>query len=151
MYLFRKRSMPDPVLASFDAPNADFSCPRRMRSNTPMAALAGLNETIFIEAARSLAQRILREAAPDDTARARHGFLLCTSRQPTDTELTEVLAALKARRQRIAEGWLNPRELTTGDPAKLPELPPNTTPQDVAAWTLLARVLLNLDETITRN
>ena len=151
VYLFRKRSMPDPVLASFDAPNADFSCPRRMRSNTPMAALAGLNETIFIEAARGLAQRILREAAPDDPARARHAFLLCTSRQPTDAELTEVLAALKARRQRIAEGWLNPRELTTGDPAKLPELPPNTTPQDVAAWTLLARVLLNLDETITRN
>jgi hypothetical protein len=151
VYLFRKRSMPDPVLASFDAPNGDFSCPRRMRSNTPMAALAGLNETIFIEAARGLAQRILREAAPDDAARARHGFLLCTSRQPTDAELEEVLSALKARRQRIADGWLNPRELTTGDPAKLPELPPNTTPQDAAAWTLLARVLLNLDETITRN
>jgi len=151
VYLFRKRSMPDPVLSSFDAPNGDFSCPRRARSNTPMAALAGLNETIFIEAARALALRILREAASDDDARARHGFLLCTSRQPTDAELTEILLALKNRRQRIADGWLNPRELTTGDPAKLPELPPNTTPQDAAAWTLLARVLLNLDETITRN
>ncbi|MFM7057034.1 MAG: DUF1553 domain-containing protein [Planctomycetota bacterium] len=151
VYLFRKRSMPDPVLASFDAPNGDFSCPRRMRSNTPMAALAGLNETIFIEAARALALRILKEAPPDDAARAQHGFLLCTSRQPTHAELTEILQALQNRRQRIADGWLNPRELTTGDPAKLPELPPDTTPQDAAAWTLLARVLLNLDETITRN
>jgi hypothetical protein len=151
LYLFRKRSMPDPMLAAFDAPNGDFSCPRRMRSNTPMAALAGLNETIFIEAARGLAMRILREGGGDDLSRARHGFLLCTSRQPDDAELAEVLGALSSRRQRLAEGWLNPREVTTGDPAKLPELPPGTTPQDAAAWTLLSRVLLNMDETLTRN
>jgi hypothetical protein len=151
LYLFRKRSMPDPMLAAFDAPNGDFSCPRRMRSNTPMAALAGLNETIFIEAARGLAMRILREGGGDDLSRARHGFLLCTSRQPDDAELAEVLGALSSRRQRLADGWLNPREVTTGDPAKLPELPPGTTPQDAAAWTLLSRVLLNLDETLTRN
>ena len=151
VYLFRKRSMPDPMLASFDAPNGDFSCPRRMRSNTPMAALAGLNETIFIEAARGLGLRIVREGGADDVSRAQYAFLICTSRQPTDAELTELLAALQSRRQRLADGWLNPREVTTGDPAKLPELPPNSTPQDAAAWTLLARVLLNLDETITRN
>ncbi|MDA0834291.1 MAG: hypothetical protein O3A29_13510, partial [Planctomycetota bacterium] len=58
---------------------------------------------------------------------------------------------LKAHRQRIAEGWINPREITTGDPGKLPELPDDCTPQDAAAWTLVARVLLNLDETITKN
>jgi hypothetical protein len=51
----------------------------------------------------------------------------------------------------VADGWLNPREILTGDPAALPELPENTTPQDAAAWTLVARVLLNLDETISKN
>ncbi len=95
--------------------------------------------------------RILKEGGSDDASRAAYGFLLCTSRQPTEMELQEVLAALKSRRQRIADGWLNAREVTTGDPAKLPELPPDTTPQDAAAWTLLARVLLNLDETVTKN
>jgi hypothetical protein len=58
---------------------------------------------------------------------------------------------LKSRRQRLADGWLNPREVTTGDPATLPALPENTTPQDAAAWTLVARVLLNLDETMAKN
>lgn len=151
VYVFRKRSMPDPVLTTLDAPNGDAACPRRVRSNTPLAALTGLNETIFVEAARGLGMRILKDGGTDDASRAAYGFMLCTSRQPTDAELKEILLALKSRRQRISDGWLNAREVTTGDPAKLPELPENTTPQDAAAWTLLARVLLNLDETVTKN
>ena len=151
VYVFRKRSMPDPVLSTLDAPNGDSACPRRVRSNTPMAALAGLNETIFVEAARGLGLRILKEGGGDDASRARYAFQLCTSRAPTAAELDAVLEALKSRRQRLADGWLSPRDITTGDATKLPEIPEGTTPQDVAAWTLLGRVLLNLDETVTRN
>lgn len=150
LYGFRKRSMPDPVMANFDAPNADFACARRIRSNTPLAALTGLNETIFVESARALALRILREAGRDDKQRAEYAFLLCTSRTPTDEERTAILDLVQSRRQKLAEGWLNPREIATGEAGKLPELPKDTTPQDVGAWTLTARVLLNLDETITK-
>jgi hypothetical protein len=150
LYGFRKRSMPDPVMSNFDAPNADFACARRVRSNTPLAALTALNETIFVEAARALALRVLREGGGDDTQRANYAFALCTSRQPTAGEREAVLALLQSRRQRLAEGWLNPREVATGDSGRLPDLPAGTTPQDAAAWTLAARVLLNLDETITK-
>ena len=150
VYGFRKRSMPDPVMSNFDAPNGDFSCARRVRSNTPLAALTGLNETIFVESGRALALRVLKEAATNDAARADYAFLLCTSRTPTETERHEILSLLKLQRQRIGDGWLNPREVTTGDAAKLPELPGESTPQDAAAWTLVARVLLNLDETISK-
>jgi mono/diheme cytochrome c family protein len=150
VYGFRKRSMPDPVMSNFDAPNGDFSCARRVRSNTPLAALTGLNETIFVEAARALALRILKESPANDTARADYAFLLCTSRQPAEAERNEILSLLKSQRQRLADGWLNPREVTTGDAAKLPELPGESTPQDAAAWTLVARVMLNLDETISK-
>jgi hypothetical protein len=150
LYVFRKRSMPDPVMSNFDAPNGDFACARRVRSNTPLAALTGLNEPIFVEAARALALRVLREGGSDDGQRAGYAFFLCTSRQPTDVERGAILDLLKSRRQRLAEGWLNPRDIVTGDPAKLPELPAGTTPQDAAAWTLAARVLLNLDETISK-
>ena len=150
VYGFRKRSMPDPVMSNFDGPNGDFSCARRVRSNTPLAALTGLNETVFVEAARALALRVLKEANNNDPARAEYAFLLCTSRPPTDAERSEVLALLKLHRQRLADGWLNVREVTTGDPVKLPELPGETTPQDAAAWTLVARVLLNLDETLSK-
>lgn len=151
VYLFRKRSMPDPMLSVLDSPNGDASCPQRMRSNTPLAALVGLNEPVLVEAARALSLRILKEAQPDDSARARHGFFLCTSRIPDSREEAALLTALQQQRQRIAEGWLNPREVATGNPATLPEIPSGTTPQDVAAWTLVSRILLNLDETVTRN
>jgi hypothetical protein len=151
VYLFRKRSMPDPVLSGFDAPNGDFACARRVRSNTPLAALAALNEPIFVEAARGLALRVLKEGGATDAARADYAFRLCTGRRPSSAECDEILALLGSRRERLADGWLNAREVATGDPAKLPALPPGATPQDAAAWTLVARVLLNLDETLTKN
>ena len=122
-----------------------------LRSNPPRAALAVLNEPVFVEAARALALRTLREGGGDDASRARHAFRLCTSRSPTDAELKELLAFVATQRQRIADGWVNPREVATGDGETLPGLPEHTTPQDAAAWTLTARVLLNLDETLTKN
>lgn len=151
VYLFRKRSMPDPVMSSFDSPNGDFSCARRQRSNTPLAALAGLNETIFVESAQAMALRILREGGADDRSRTVYAFLLCTSRDPTAEEILTIAGLLKEHRQRVAEGWLNPREIATGDASKLPVLPAGVTPQDAAVWTVAARVLLNLDETISKN
>jgi hypothetical protein len=150
LYGFRKRSMPDPVMSNFDAPNADFACARRVRSNTPLAALTALNEPIFVEAARALALRVLREGGSDDAQRADYVFCLCTSRRPSPSEREAILNLLQSRRQKLAEGWLNPREIASGDPARLPELPSGTSPQDAAAWTLAARVLLNLDETISK-
>ena len=150
LYVFRRRSMPDPVLGAFDAPNGDFACARRNRSNTPLAALTGLNETVFVEAAQAMALRVLAEAGKTDAERCNYAFRLCTSREPTARESEEVLSLLKSQRQRIADGWLSPRELTTGDAAKLPRLPEGATPTDAAAWTIVSRVLLNLDETVTK-
>ncbi len=150
LYGFRKRSMPDPVMSNFDGPNGDFSCARRVRSNTPLAALTGLNETVFFECAQALGMRIMREGGESEASRIDRAYLLCTSRPATDAEKQEVSKTLARYRARLAEGWLNPREVITGDPAKLPELPAGVTPQEAAAWVLMSRVLLNLDETITK-
>lgn len=151
LYVFRKRSMPDPVMSVFDAPNGDFACARRVRSNTPLAALTGLNEPIFVEAAQAMALRVLREGGASDAERAGYAFQLCTSREPTAAERDAILAQLAANLRR-----LRARELKAGDIAfssltKLDDLPADATPNDIAAWTLVARVLLNLDETITKN
>jgi hypothetical protein len=151
LYGLRKRSMPDPVMASFDGPNGDFACARRTRSNTPLAALTGLNEPVFVEAARALALRVLREGGSDDARRIDYALLLCVARPARPAERETLLALLQSTRKRLADGWLNPREVTTGDPARLPALPDGATPQDAAAWTVVARVLLNLDETISKN
>ncbi|MBC7368166.1 MAG: PSD1 domain-containing protein [Undibacterium sp.] len=151
LYVFRRRSMPDPVLASFDAPNGDSACAARPRSNTPLAALASLNEIVFVEASQALALRILREGGATGASRAAYGFRLCTARAARPDEIAELVAVMKTPRARVAEGWISARELAFGDAAKLPELPAGITPVDVAAWTIAARVLLNLDETLTKS
>ena len=151
LYTFRRRSMPDPALGNFDAPTGDLSCARRLRSNTPLAALTGLNEPIFVEAAQGLALRTLKEGGVDDEARVERAFFLCTSRQPTADEKQELLAFVADQRKRLADGWLDAREISSGDSEKPPALPAGATPQDAAAWTLVSRVLLNLDETVTKN
>ncbi len=94
VYGFRKRSMPDPVMSTFDSPNADLPCARRVRSNTPLAALTGMNETIFVEAARAMALRVLRESGETDLDRASYAFVLCTGRNPREEERNEVLSLL---------------------------------------------------------
>lgn len=143
--------MPDPMLATFDAPNGDVACARRTRSNTPLAALAGLNEPVMVEAARALALRVLHEAGKSDQQRAQHAFRLCTGRLPTEAEVTTILSLIESRKKRIAEGWLSTREVATGDAKALPVLPEGVNPAEAAAWTIVSRVLLNLDETITKN
>ena len=151
VYTFRKRSMPDPAMSSLDSPNGDFACARRVRSNTPLAALTCLNETLFVESARALALRLLEEGGSSDEDRIGLAFQLCLAREPSEAETQILLDLLSSRRKRIAEGWLDARAITTGNPNQLPELPEGTSPQDAAAWTIAARVILNLDEFVNKN
>jgi hypothetical protein len=151
LYMFRRRSMPDPTLSSFDAPNGDFACVRRVRSNTPLAALTSLNEPVFVEAAQALALRTLKNGGETEEDRARYAFRLCTSREPSKREVREILNLLESRRQKIADGWLAPKEIVLDTPEKMKQLPPGSTPAQAAAWTIVSRVLLNLDETISKN
>lgn len=151
LYMFRRRSMPDPVMAAFDAPNGDISCPKRPRSNTPLAALTSLNEPVFVDASRGLGSRILREGGSTDESRIRYGFRLCTGRVPTKDESETLQNFMAAIRPRIADGWLSPNAIATGDGNQRAQLPENVTPADLAVWTLAARVLLNLDETVNKN
>ena len=84
MYTFWKRSVPYPSLSIFDAPNADFSCPRRLRSNTPLQALTTLNDPVFHEAAQAMAMRVWKEGGTDDRARVGYAFRLCVGRKPSE-------------------------------------------------------------------
>jgi len=150
LYTFRRRSTPHPVLQNFDTPNGDFSCVRRVRSNTPLQALTTLNEVLFVEAAQSLALKVLSEAGKTDRDRADYIFRRCTNRKPTDDEARELLALLERQQQRFADGWAEPKLVAFKNPAQEKKLPEGVTPTKLAAWTLVARVALNLDETITK-
>jgi hypothetical protein len=150
LYTFRYRSVPYPALQAFDAPNGDFSCVRRTRSNTPLQALTSLNEPVFLECARALALRTIAEGGTTDPERVTYAFRRCTARPPTGKESTVLLTLLAKQTERFADGKHNPWELAAADPEHPPELPPGATPARLAAWTAVSRVLLNLDETITK-
>jgi len=150
IYTFRYRSVPYPVLQTFDAPNGDFSCVRRARSNTPLQALVSLNEPIFMEAAKTLALRTLEHGGKSDADRVAYAFRRCVSRAPRKEETKELLSLLEKQKQHVSEGWVNASDLGAVDPGKPPKLPEGMTPAQLAAWTTVSRVLLNLDETITK-
>jgi mono/diheme cytochrome c family protein len=150
LYTFRRRSTPHPVLQNFDTPNGDFSCVRRVRSNTPLQALTTLNEVLFVEAAQSLAIKALAEGGKTDRDRVDYVFRRCTNRKPSDDEARELLGLLERQQQHFADGWAEPKVVAFKDSAQEKKLPEGATPTKLAAWTLVARVALNLDETITK-
>jgi hypothetical protein len=152
LYTFRYRSVPYPMLQTFDAPNGDFACVRRTRSNTPLQALTTLNETIFLDCARALALRTLREGGASDADRVAYAFRCCLARSPTEAESRTLRDLLLRQTLRFAGGaaGLDPWALAADDPKRPPKLPEGATPAQLAAWTTVARVLLNLDETITK-
>jgi hypothetical protein len=144
LYTFRFRSVPFPMLQAFDAPNGEMSCVRRTRSNTPLQALTTLNEPLFVESAQAFARRILKEGGADDRQRLDYAFRLATARIPAPAEAGVLLELLAKEEKRIADGWVSAQEIAgkaaTGE----------VSPTRVAAWTVVARVVLNLDETITK-
>jgi hypothetical protein len=124
MYTHFWRSFPHPSLTAFDAPDSLTTCTRRNRSTTPQQALTLANDEAFFELAGGLADRVLREAPADDAQRLRHAFRLCLAREPGDDEAEKLL------------GWLSRLKRQPG--------------QERSAWLFVSRVLLNLDEFITR-
>jgi hypothetical protein len=150
LYTFRYRSVPYPMLQAFDAPNGDFSCVRRARSNTPLQALTTLNEPVFLECARALALLILNKGGGDDASRIDYAFRRCLARKPTKSESNILLALLERQLKQFATEGHNPWDLVLGDPSQATQLPPTATPAQWASWTAVSRVLLNLDETVTK-
>jgi hypothetical protein len=150
LYVFKFRTSPYPVLQTFDAPNGDFSCVRRLRSNTPLQALVSLNEPQFVECAQALARKTIEEGGKTDSERIGYAFRRTLSREPSAEEKAELLALLEKQEHRISEGWVNANEIATGRNQTATDVPKGTTPKQLAAYTVVSRVLLNLDETITK-
>jgi hypothetical protein len=120
------------------------TCTRRNRSNTPLQSLTLANDKAFLEFAQALAERVLREAPADDAQRVRHAFRCCLSREPSATEQSRLVALLQEQRAGFEADATSAQELAP------PNLPPELPRFEAAAWTAVARVLLNLDEFITR-
>lgn len=147
LYTFWKRSVPYPGLSIFDAPNGETSCARRVMSDTPLQALTTLNDTVFQEASQALALRVWKQGGRDDRERAIYAFRLCTGRKPDETELGQVLSLVREKEDYFENRTAAAVSVASPDPK---DPPSDVNLHKVAAWTVASRVLLNLDETITK-
>lgn len=147
MYTFWKRSLPFPSLTAFDAPSGEFSCPRRVRSNTPLQALTTLNEKTFVEAAQAMALRVVKEGGPDNRSRAAYAFELCTGRKPNSFELNKLLQFWQEQYEYFENRTAAAVNVAAPD---LKQMPEDVNLHKVAAWAMVSRAILNLDETITK-
>jgi hypothetical protein len=150
LYTFWRRSSPYATYGLFDAPSRELACTRRPRTNTPLQALALLDDPAFVECAAGLAQRMMSDGATSDADRIARGFRLCTSREPSPGEI-DVLAQLAAsERERLSKDPAAASK-TIASVASAVRVDDKTDPAELAAWISVGNVLLNLDETVTRN
>ncbi len=147
LYVYWKRSVPPPNLTAFDAPNREVCTVTRPRTNTPLQALALLNDPVFVECARVLAARVLREGGATADERLDYAMRLCVARRPNDRERA-VLA--KVLDQQLDNYRRDPKGaaalISVGKAPRAMDLDP----AELAAWTALANVLMNLDESVTK-
>ncbi len=148
LYTFWCRTFPHPSPLAFDAPSREECTVKRVKSTTPQQALVLLNDPSYVEAARVLSERILREGGPGGAGRVAFAYRQVLHREPAPQE-TKLLTALadKHLAQYRADAGAAGALLKTGERVADSKLDP----AELAAWTSIARVLLNLHETITRN
>ena len=139
LYTFIRRAAPYPAMTVFDATSREYCTPRRSHTDTPLQALTTLNDPAFFEAAQAMARRIEREGGSDAKARIDYGFVLATSRHPAGAERDLLMTAFETERKYFTGHMTEATAIAGKADAEL------------AAWTMLSRDLLNLDETLTRH
>jgi hypothetical protein len=147
LYTFWRRSMPHPMMVNFDAPSREFCVLRRSRSDTPLQALNTLNDPEFLECAQAIARQVAAPRAADVKARAIHAFRLVLARAPKPQETARLVALFQGELKHYQADDKAAEKMATSELGK-PKEPCNVA--ELAAWTVVANVLLNLDEAITK-
>jgi hypothetical protein len=145
LYTFWKRTSPYPTAMALDATSRETCTIRRVNTNTPVAAFALLNDPVYVEAAQALARRMAEAPGEDAAARAACGFRRVLARAPTEAETARLVALFDEQRERFAADPTAAKAMATdplGPPTKGAKL------EELAAWTVVANVILNLDEAL---
>jgi hypothetical protein len=148
LYVFLKRTAPPPFMSNFDGPNREQVCIVRERSNTPLQALQLMNDTQHFEAARALAERVIGEGGSTDDSRIAWLYRTVLSRRPASEELAVVRKSLEKQREIYrGDSSAADKAIRFGESS-----PKGVAPAvETAAWTMIANLMLNLDETVCRN
>ena len=147
LYTWIQRTFPHPMMVTFDAPSRESCTGQRMVSTTPLQALGTLNGPEFVEAARVLAARLVRDE-PSDSARFERLFMLLLARAPGDKELSTLGKLLENQRARYKVAPVEAEKLAGAGEAPMAA---GLDAIEVASWTAVCRAVLNLHETLTRN
>jgi hypothetical protein len=143
LYTQWRRTSPYPSMITFDSPSRNVCTVTRPRTNTPLQALVTLNDPVYVEAAQALGRRMVKEGGATIESRLGYGFRLCLARPPQEKELRRLVALFEGARSGFAK---NPQEATKLATDPLGPLPAGQDAADMAAWTVVGNVLLNLDE-----
>lgn len=148
LYTYWRRTMPYPSMVTFDAPSREVCTVRRARTNTPLQALVTLNDPVYIEAAQAMARRVLRESPSSELdGRIQYAYLLATSRPPEAEEIASVKTLYEDGLARFSADSEIALALATEPLGPATE---SGAAAELAAWTLVSNVLLNLDEVLTK-
>jgi mono/diheme cytochrome c family protein len=147
LYTQWRRTTPYPSMITFDAPGRTVCTVTRPRTNTPLQALVTLNDPVFVEAAQALARRIVKEGGKTIEEKARHGFRLALTRPPQEMELRRLTDLYQKAHSEYAR---NAKDALVMATSPLGPLPVGMDPADLAAWTIVGNVLLNLDEMLAK-
>jgi hypothetical protein len=147
LYTEWRRSNPYPAMSTFDAPNRDVCVVRRNRTNTPLQALVTLNDEVYVEAAQALGRRVMKEAGSTTAERAAYAFRLCLVRPPKPEELSRLVKLFDDAKAVLKDDSRKATQLAT---VPLGPVPAGMDVADLAAWTVVGNVILNLDETLMK-
>ncbi|RIK82219.1 MAG: hypothetical protein DCC68_06975 [Planctomycetota bacterium] len=147
VYTFWRRTSPHPAMVAFDAPSREFCVLRRPKSNTPLQALVTLNDPAYIEAAQVLARRVVREGGSTTSERIAYAIKLCVCRDATQQEIARVAALFDGERAHFARNAAAAKKMAESHAGPTPA---GVDSSELAAWTVVANVLLNLDEVVSK-
>ena len=140
--------MPNPTMTTFDAPSRETCTVRRTPTNTPLQAFVTLNDPVFVECSQALAERVVREGGNDTTARLRFALQLCLSRPPEEKQI-KTLFKLYENEMAVYRADRESAQKLAKRPGR--ELPNDVDVAELAAWTVISNVLLNLDGVLTKS
>lgn len=147
LYTEWRRSNPYPAMSTFDAPNRDICVVRRNRTNTPLQALVTLNDEVYVEAAQALARKVVKEGGASTAERVTFAFRQCLVRPPSGAELSRLLKLFDESKAAMAKDERKATQLAT---MPIGPVPAGANVAELAAWTVVGNVLLNLDETLMK-
>jgi hypothetical protein len=139
--------VPYPSMAAFDAPSREICAIKRVRTNTPLQSFVTMNDPVYVEASQALARRIVREGGSDVACRVRYALTLCQCRPPRPEQVEPLVSLYSAELDRYRKDR-NAAMALAAEP--IGPLPPGMDAADLAAWTAVANVLLNLDSVLSK-